>query len=155
MKGERGVLMKSKSILIFSLILLFSFIGIQSAVSSDCITHCDPKTPGYWKNHPEEIPAGGVGPFSKANIIYLLDQAVKGDKRVTFVKAYIAALLNVDVNGCRPPHICMSHAHTWWANNNMGVVRANSEAWQLMGEHIYWCLDDYNNGEWWWCGPHT
>ena len=144
--------MKSKSILISTLILLFTFIGVQSAISSDCGTYCDPKTPGYWKNHPEEIP-DYVGPYSKGEILDWLNRSVKGDKRVTFFKAYIAAKLNV-IYGCFPPH-CLWYAHYWWETNKHNEVKASSSAWQCMGEYLYLCLDDYNNADWWWCGLDT
>jgi hypothetical protein len=147
--------MKSKFILTFALIVLFSFVGgIQSAISSDCVTYCDPKSPGYWKNHPEEIPPWGIGPYSKEEILDWLNRPVKGDKRVTFFKAYIAAKLNVWVNGCYPPH-CLLIAHYWWLHNKDTEIKASSEAWQCLGEYLYLCLDDYNNGDWWWCGLDT
>jgi hypothetical protein len=106
---------------------------------------CEPKTPGYWKNHdwPGAIEIAGMT-ISQEEGQAILKQAVRGDKRITMIKALIAAKLNQAV--CGPTCIdgTIAAAERWWAAYGGSEVPASSCAWQE-GEPLYWALDTYNN----------
>lgn len=114
------------------------------------------RTPGYWKNHPEEWPVeeiviGGVT-YSKEDAIALLKTPVKKDKRRTMFNALVAAKLNV-ISGADASCITaiISAADAWMVTNGGSPVPASSGAWDI-GEPLYLMLDNYNNGLL--CTPH-
>ena len=137
--------------------------GASSQVTaSDSATCTNPtgegctRTPGYWKNHPEEWPVeeiviGGVT-YSKEDAIALLKTPVKKDKRRTMFNALVAAKLNV-ISGADASCISatISAADAWMIANGGSPVPASSEAWGI-GEPLYLMLDNYNNGLL--CTPH-
>jgi hypothetical protein len=59
----------------------------------------DRRTPGYWKNHPENWPVtsltiGGAG-YSQACLLGVLDLSTRGDTRIKLIHHLIAAKLNL------------------------------------------------------------
>jgi hypothetical protein len=115
---------------------------------------CEPcaGTPGYWKNHPDlwdGIHIGGLI-IDHATALDWLNAPVKGDKSITMFKAFAAAQLNIEVNGCHAKCICWTYrdAEQWLVDFPVGSgVKASSEPWQYShGEALYERLDDYNNG---------
>lgn len=118
-----------------------------------CAVSCEPRTPGFWKNHPDAWPVdaitiGGVS-YSKAEAIALLGTPEGGDKTYTLFRALVAAKLNV-ADGCSDT--CLGDtiwaADAWMAENPVGSgVAAGGRAspWRD-GEPLYLILDAYNNG---------
>lgn len=81
------------SVILSDTILLYS-------VSFDCpcISWC-PRTPGYWKNHPESWPVstlevGGVL-YTKEQLIAMLETPLKSNKNLILIKHLIASKLNI------------------------------------------------------------
>jgi hypothetical protein len=113
-------------------------------------------TIGYWKNHPNEWPAGcdltlpGSGSNPQVFAMNILGAPVKGDKTVSLAKQLIAAKLNVcagNDSSCVAQTI--SDATAWL--NTYGPVFAQLKSWN--GGDVYQeILDDYNNGKL--CAPH-
>ena len=114
-------------------------------------------------NHPEAWPTGtiwiGGVEYTPAEAIAIMNMPVKGDKSITMFKAAVAALLNVEEQGCCEPwyywkYNCLKAADEWLEDFPvLSGVKANTEAWQYShGEQIYFCLDDYNNGGFF-CAP--
>lgn len=111
---------------------------------------CSPRTPGYWKNHPDAWPVatltiGGVT-YTKAEAIELMNQH-GGDRSTTMVYHLVATMLNV---ACGAESSCITAtitaANAWLAANPPGSdVRANSQEWKA-GESLKDTLDSYNNG---------
>ena len=148
---------KSLSCITLTVLALFwsQMVGAQNC---ECI--CGVGTPGYWENHPEAWPvevieiglAGfGITYYSKDEAIDRMNEPVANNKANTLFKALVAAKLNIE--SCAATRKCIScisetvyWADFWMAHWDDGIVRANSETWQLCGEGIYWLLDDYNNG---------
>ena len=64
-----------------------------------CTGSFDPRTPGYWKNHPEMWPVAtlmiGEVLYDQARLLEILDTPVRGDARIILMKHLIAAKLNV------------------------------------------------------------
>jgi hypothetical protein len=114
---------------------------------------CCPRSPGFWKNHPEAWPVDvitiGGHTFTKEEAIAHLELPVKGDKSITMFKALVAAKLNVLAGCCVPTKVgdAIADADIWMeqAGHDM-PVRASSDAWQCGGEDLYLLLDAYNNG---------
>jgi hypothetical protein len=113
-------------------------------------------TPGYWKNHPEAWPVQtitiGEDTWTKSQAITLISMP-DGDKSYTLFRAYVAAYLNVQI-GNDPSCIAgtLSAAYNWLNTYEPGSgVKASSDAW-MMGEPLYYILDQYNNG--YLCAPH-
>ncbi|HYG62228.1 MAG TPA: SdrD B-like domain-containing protein, partial [Thermoanaerobaculia bacterium] len=114
-------------------------------------------TIGYWKTHPEawpvqQITIGGVT-YTKAQAIYWMDMASRGDKTIDLFKQLVATRLNVILgNDASCVSSSMYNAGSWLATNPLGSnVRSNSAAW-LTGGPLHQRLDDYNNGRL--CAPH-
>ncbi len=119
---------------------------------------CGVRSPGYWKNHPDDWPVdhihiitgnpGEAITYSEAQVLDALLSPVKGDKSYTLFSALVAALLN-GYNGApmdpstlatRNEAICWCYAHPPGSG-----VEASSDAWKY-AEPLYLILDDYNNG---------
>jgi len=77
-----------------------------------CTYDFDPKTPGYWKNHPEMwvAEAGLIAPmmltiggveYTQEQLLAMLNTPVRGDAKVIMIKHLIAAKLNV-LSGAEP-----------------------------------------------------
>lgn len=111
---------------------------------------CAPRTPGYWKNHPEAWPVatltiGGVT-YTKAQVLEMMDDR-GGDRSMTVFYHLVATMLNV---ACGAEASCitatMAAANAWLAQHPPGSeVHANSSAWST-AEPLKDRLDDYNNG---------
>lgn len=142
------------------------------AAACDCgTTDCAPKSPGYWKNHPEAWPVqtitigntcDGYKTYSVDEAIAIMQHPVKGDKVYTMFDALIAAKLN-GVNCCQSYDVKnkISEGDLWMSkyyyDKDESPIRANSSPWQdrtevgcgeiPSGEEIYLKLDAYNNGQ--------
>jgi hypothetical protein len=71
-------------------------------ISFTCI--CEPPdgctgTPGYWKNHPDEWPVGGLtvggAYYTKAQLMVIFDEKTGGDATIKLFHHTVAAMLNV------------------------------------------------------------
>ncbi|MEA1909343.1 MAG: SdrD B-like domain-containing protein [Euryarchaeota archaeon] len=112
-------------------------------------------TPGYWKNHPDAWPVGGITigdeSYTKDAAIEQMEKPGKGDKTYTMFGALVAAKLNVLIGN---EDFCIEAtidaADDWMTMTNYGPVgsniRGSSDAWEI-GEPLYQELDAYNNGE--------
>jgi hypothetical protein len=155
------------------LVLTACLIALSGvAAACDCGTKdCTPKSPGYWKTHPEAWPVeklscgkieiGGVL-YTPAEAIEKMQMPVKGDKTYTMFDALVAAKLNA-ANGCQPPCIdgknIITGANLWIKKYPLGSgVKASGDYWQKefkvtcgcgypSGEAMYQTLDAYNNGK--------
>jgi hypothetical protein len=56
-------------------------------------------TPGYWRNHPDDWPVSGLTiggvPYTKAQLMIILDLPVRGDASIKLFHHLVAAKLNV------------------------------------------------------------
>jgi hypothetical protein len=113
-------------------------------------------TIGYWKNHPNEWPAGcdltlpGSANDPQVFAMNVLEAPVKGDKTVALAKQLVAAKLNVcagNDGSCVAQTI--TDAMVWL--NTYGPVFAQQKNWNGGDVHQE-LLDDYNNGKL--CAPH-
>jgi len=115
-------------------------------------------TPGYWKNHPEAWPAGGITvggvSYSREDAVSLLETAGKGDKSYGMFSALVSAKLNVAVgNDAACIADVIAEADTWMAAHPAGSgVAARSDDWQSQAASLHATLDAYNNGLL--CAPH-
>jgi SdrD B-like protein len=114
-------------------------------------------TPGYWKNHPEAWPAGGITvggvTYTKTEAIYWLGKVGK-DKTTTMFSSLVPAMLNVRIgNDGSCVNSTIADAHKWMeAYGPVGSnVPASSYAWSV-GEPLHQQMDAYNNGRL--CAPH-
>ncbi|EHP85170.1 conserved repeat domain protein, partial [Geobacter metallireducens RCH3] len=116
---------------------------------------CDgtaPKSPGYWKNHPEAWPVESITiggkTYTKAQAISLMNTPVSGDKTYTLFKALVAAKL--DAMGCGDSSCVtdtIAKSDAWMALHPVGSgVAGDSYAWK-QAEPWYLILDDYINGK--------
>lgn len=113
-------------------------------------SECCPRTPGFWKNHPEAWPVDSIviggTTYTKAQAIAAMQQA-PGDKTYTLFRALVAARLNV-LSGCCPCPMgaqAISDACAWMAENPLGSgVAGSDDAWDC-GEQFYCILDAWNN----------
>ncbi|GLI39271.1 hypothetical protein GHYDROH2_27720 [Geobacter hydrogenophilus] len=116
---------------------------------------CDgtaPKSPGYWKNHPEAWPVESITiggkTYTKAQAISLMNTPVCGDKTYTLFKALVAAKL--DAMGCGDSSCVtdtIAKSDAWMALHPVGSgVAGDSYAWK-QAEPWYLTLDDYINGK--------
>jgi hypothetical protein len=145
MKGYRIL------VLVLGVLLLLGVTAAPALACDDCCSCCDPKTPGYWKNHPGDWELCqiviGEDTFTKDQAIAMLGQT-PGDKSYTLFRAYVAAVLNVAA-GCDAPcsiDRAIADAHAWLDENEVGSgVAAWSCPWQGGGECIYLTLDCWNN----------
>jgi hypothetical protein len=116
-----------------------------------------PRTPGYWKNHPDAWPVDKIKIGDKwyweakeePKAIPIMKTPGKGDKTYTMFKALVAAKLNMNMaDGCKVSCIkdTIEAADKWMTTYGPvgSDVRGNSKAWK-MGEPLYEKLDDYNN----------
>lgn len=94
--------MKPRLIVIYLSVVLFVFIGLQVGIAAACCNDCNHRTPGYWKNHPEEWIGVEYMDLDQEKLLVWLNSPVAGDKRVTMFKALIAAYLNKTLLGCSP-----------------------------------------------------
>jgi hypothetical protein len=116
-------------------------------------------TPGYWKNHPEAWPAGGVTiggiQYSVEGAIALMGK-VSGDKTYSMFSALVAATLNT-MPSLNNDYTCIAgtlfHANAWMSEHPVGsIVKGSSAVWQENAADWHSRLDDYNNGKL--CAPH-
>jgi hypothetical protein len=113
-------------------------------------------TPGYWKNHPEEWPAGIAigGDYYTTSAAIAKMGKVSGDKTLSMFAALVSAILNTTVvsNNATCISDTITSAQTWMTTYKVGSgVKASSAAWALAQEW-HQRLDDYNNGKL--CAPH-
>jgi hypothetical protein len=71
----------------------------QATISCPCTVYdFDPRTPGYWKNHPEAWPVEslmiGNVVYSQAQLLAILDQPIRKDPTIILIKHLVAAKLN-------------------------------------------------------------
>ena len=109
---------------------------------------CEPRTPGYWKNHdewPVDVLTIGETEYTQAQITNMMKLPIKNDKRWTMFKALAAAMLN-KAAGCETGCIndVIDDANLWWFDHGSSPVKANKPAWKE-GEWFYLQLDDFNN----------
>jgi hypothetical protein len=119
---------------------------------------CEPKSPGYWKNHPDawpckELEVGGIV-YDKDHTIHVLNMPVKGNKLLTMFKALVAAKLNY-MMGCKCIEGLIKDADNWMIKvfkeceqkkgTHWPYVKASSKYWQCDGEDLYLKLDWFNN----------
>ena len=125
-------------------------------------------TPGYWKNHPEAWPQGGI---VVGGVTYLNQQTatlpnktiydaiklmgkVGGDKTISMFAALISAKLNTTLaNNTACITATIASADNWMAAHPVAnpAVKASSPAW-AEADAWHTLLDDYNNGKL--CAPH-
>jgi hypothetical protein len=122
-------------------------------------------TPGYfkkashWPAGVEEIEVGGRTFPQDEAIDYLKENKAKGNKCLTMFNALVAAKLNV-INGAQSWCVddTISSADGWFGDYCAqydllsNPLPASNPAWGMVGEPLYWTLDDYNNGLL--CAPH-
>jgi hypothetical protein len=114
---------------------------------------CEPRSPGYWKNHPEAWPVEAItiggNTYTKSQAITWMNTPVRGDKSITLFKAYVAVFLN-QAAGCEVPCElldCLDSAVTRLTNHPVGSNwRADTNTWQECGEPLYECLETSYNG---------
>lgn len=124
------------------------------------------RTPGYWKNHPDAWPVDkltlGGTPYSKSELLDVLNAPTRGDKTIIVASQLIAAKLNLE-NGTEPGWGCVehaiAHADIWLSVYPVG---SGQHRWESTGdtpagptddpEKYKDELDDYNNGERCACG---
>ena len=111
-----------------------------------------PRTPGYWKNHPNAWPVdsviiGGIT-YAKEEAIGIMNTPPGGDMTYVMFNHLVAAKLNV-ANGCVSSCIedTIQDADDWMETYGPvgSGVSASSPAWQE-GEPLKDTLDQYNNG---------
>jgi hypothetical protein len=109
-------------------------------------------TPGYWKNHPNAWPVssivlGGVT-YTKQQAINIMKQPPARDKTYSLAQHLIAAKLNVLIgndSSCIADTI--ANADAFLAAYPIGSgLKANSAAWQTIGEALLTQLAAYNEG---------
>ncbi|WP_162197332.1 SdrD B-like domain-containing protein [Methanosarcina sp. 1.H.T.1A.1] len=115
-----------------------------------------PRSPGYWKNHPDawpvdEITIGGVtyqmgDTNTEGTALYYMSQPVKKDKTITMFKSLVAAKLNGGY--CDPCIANTVYAADQWMKEHPieQTTRANTCCWER-GEPLNIALDAYNNGQ--------
>jgi hypothetical protein len=118
-----------KKIILFG-ILITLFISAIPASACDC----DPRSPGYWKNHdewPVDCITIGTTSYTSDQAIELMEMPIKGNKWLTLFKAYCAGSLN-QASGCSSYELdcLLQKAGKWLDDNECNEVRANSKAWQ-------------------------
>jgi hypothetical protein len=122
---------------------------------ADVYCPCDgcTRTPGYWRNHPDEWPVdeitiGGVT-YTKGVAIIYLQTRTAGDKSLTMFKALVAAKLNA-LAGADTSCIAetIAAADAWMLENPVGsnVPGGGVDSPWRDGEPLKNALDDYNNG---------
>ncbi len=170
--------------LILSLLILalaFSLMPASSTRADTCAADCpppitpcdetpDPRTPGFWKNHPDawvRCDQSGKTPLAFINLccdegevcdpkpncvllrkddaIAIMNQPVAQDKTYTMVPALIAAQLN-RLAGADTSCVngVIRDARIWTCANWGEVVLARSPEWQY-AEALYEKLDYFNN----------
>jgi hypothetical protein len=153
--------MKRNALYLLLLPLLITLLLVPVAIATDCPPlpcedPCEPRSPGYWKNHPDAWPVDGITiggiTYTKADAIAWMDTPVRGDKSITLFKAVVAATLNVE-EGCLDPcdvQDCLDAARILLTRCEEGPIgsnwRANTETWQELGEPLYECLEASYNG---------
>ncbi len=158
------------------ILVLTACLIALSGVAAACTcgnNECTPKSPGYWKNHPEAwhvetITIGnanngyGYETYTVEEAIAIMQQPVKGDKVYTMFHALIAAKLN-GIGCCQSGDVKnkISEGDLWMSmyyyDKDESPIRASSSPWQdrtkvgcgeiPSGEAIYLKLDAYNNGQ--------
>lgn len=148
---------------------LIALSGVAAACSCGS-NECTPKSPGYWKNHPEAWPVqtitiGNTGygykTYTVDEAVAIMQHPVKGDKVYTMFDALIAAKLN-GVNCCQSYDVRnkINEGDLWMSmyyfDKDETPIKASGFAWQNRtkvgcgeipsGEAIYMTLDAYNNG---------
>ena len=118
--------------------------------NGDCLA---PKTPGYWKTHPDAWPVStltlGGQSYSMTELLILLWKPVKGDASIILAHHLIAAKLNI-AEGTDPAPIndTITSADSLLSGYSAKLplgVKANTVAGQEMITYAS-ALDDYNNG---------
>lgn len=137
----------------FGMLVLVAVLVLGIAVpayAEECGCEDVCRSPGYWKNHPDEWPVdsivvGGVT-YTKEEAIELMNMQ-GGDKSITLFKAVVAAKLDMLI-GC--DYCCvvagaLGSADDWLASRPAGSgVLANSACWKC-AEPWYWILDYWYN----------
>jgi len=100
-----------------------------------------PRTPGYWKNHPDAWPAAhltiGSGDYLQKELLKMLSMPVRGDLDIILVKHLIAVKLNVYSGADGGPiEDVIAEADQYLAN---GVYNADE------AENLKDIFDDFNN----------
>ncbi len=136
-------------------LLALSLSAAATPIASACEDGCCDctRTPGYWKNHPEQITTVQIGPtkYNRDEILGIMQAPGAGNKLYTMFKALVAAKLNV-ANGANSDCIAdtIAAADAWFYQFGLvggeSSLPASDPAWWKEGEPLYWALDDYNNG---------
>jgi hypothetical protein len=104
----------------------------------------EPRTIGYWKNHPEAWPVTSMticgNTLNQTELISILDTPTRGDVTISMAKQLIAARLNVAGGNSCP---LTSDAEAWLCSH--GGIGASRKQWDG-GESLKNALDDFNNG---------
>lgn len=145
-----------KKLLLIGLIFVLLVGAVPVQVASACCD-CEPHSPGYWKNHPDEWSQEAWRPdqgyllngiwVDKTMALDLMNRPVAGDKSITLFKAWAAAM-NVCYEcriECASAQSATVAAKNWLSKYLLAGVRGNSDAWKE-GEPIYLKLDYYVNG---------
>jgi hypothetical protein len=110
-------------------------------------------TPGYWKNHPDAWPDGGVMIggvfFTKDDAIALMSTPVARDKTLTMFNALVAAKLNVlagNDGSCIAEAIAQADAWLAAYPVGSGVMAGGARSPWRVGQPIANRLNAYNNG---------
>jgi len=144
------------------LVLVTPEFGTQNSITADfglvvkALQSPGTGTPGYWKNHPEAWPAGGV---TIAGVTYYYSNALQylqkpgKDKTQTIFASLLSARLNGAIgNDSSCAASAIAAADAWLGAHPVGSgVAGGSAAWQQI-EWAHQVLDAYNNGQL--CAPH-
>lgn len=136
--------------------------GFAGSAAASFPEHC-PRTPGYWKNHPDDWPTDGPnGPldlpelcdtsYSQDQLIEWLGMSPKGDKTIIMAKHVIAAKLSLLVSepeifeeGCkREVEGIVDNAEKWLCD--VGIESGVKGPWPDDTEEWKDALDAFNNG---------
>jgi hypothetical protein len=140
--------------MIFGVVMVLAILAIAGTVMA-----CVVRTPGYWKNHPEDpawasfydnpLTFAGVTYNTPENTIPLLQTPVAGDKTYNLFSAVIAAWLNYLSGGGFPlfsTTLAFWNAEDWLNTYPPGSgVAASSAAWK-QAEPWFNELQAYNSG---------
>jgi hypothetical protein len=128
----------------------YSLVWFDICEFTDCVA---PRTPGYWKNHPEAWPVDsltlGSWTYTKAELLQLLGLPTRGDASIKLAHHLIAAKLNL-LLGTDPGPISdtITEADAIFSLFSGPLpygVRPRSSIGQWMNS-VKSTLDDYNNG---------
>jgi hypothetical protein len=122
-----------------------------SVCSGPCVTGCT-RTLGYWKTHPQAWPVNsltlGTVSYSKAQLLKILNQPVRGNGLISLAHQLIAAKLNAATGASVPSDV----AYTLWSQADAligaRVVPPVGNGYLAPDATSWWTsvLDQYNNG---------